>query len=380
MSRVTASVCTLVLCAASIYSAPPAGPQPLKVSGTRFEYSDGRPFAWRGITAFRLLEMEANGRTQAVEAYLAWASAQRLTVLRVLAMAKQLFELPPDRGAAHLEAFLKRAATHGLYVEVVALADTASYPIDVAVHVRRIAAICAKAGNAVLELANEPYHGTHAEAVQSGPLLDRLAREAPTDLPTAVGAALFPEAHLGGTYVTMHALRSEDHGGWGHVRDLIAGRDLMARAGKPVISDEPMGAGARYDPGRRDDNPERFRAAALLTRMIGMGATFHYEGGLQARRPTGRELDSFRAWQEAWTLLPQEGPLTLTSPGEPSSPVASLRGKYLAAHVASANGEAKLLVIGRKGPITVEWRSEWREQQSRTWPESIWRTAVRTPI
>jgi hypothetical protein len=39
--------------------------------------------------------------------------------------------------------------------------------------------------------------------------------------------------------------------------------------------------------------------------MVGMGATFHYEGGLQARVPEGRELESLNAWNEAWTLLPE---------------------------------------------------------------------------
>ena len=34
------------------------------------------------------------------------------------------------------------------------------------------------------------------------------------------------------------------------------------------------------------------------------GATFHYEAGLQARIPAGRELECFNAWNEAWTLLP----------------------------------------------------------------------------
>ena len=52
--------------------------------------------------------------------------------------------------------------------------------------------------------------------------------------------------------------------------------------------------------------PARFRAAALLTRLAGLGATFHYEGGLQASIPEGRELECFDAWNEAWTLLPAD--------------------------------------------------------------------------
>jgi hypothetical protein len=79
---------------------------------------------------------------------------------------------------------------------------------------------------------------------------------------------------------------------------------LLSRWKKPVISDEPIGAGEALQPGRRDNEPARFRAAALLTRLTGAGATFHYEGGLHARVPEGRELECFNAWNDAWTMLP----------------------------------------------------------------------------
>jgi len=84
---------------------------------------DGRPFAWRGITAFQLLEMEAGGRGGEADAYLKWAASERLTVVRVLAMAKHLFVLEPEKGLKALDALLARAARHGLFVEVVALAE-----------------------------------------------------------------------------------------------------------------------------------------------------------------------------------------------------------------------------------------------------------------
>ncbi len=87
---------------------------------------------------------------------------------------------------------------------------------------------------------------------------------------------------------------------------LAHGAQLLARWKKPVVSDEPIGSGATFQPGRRDDAPARFRAAALLTRLAGLGATFHYEAGLQARVPEGHELECFNAWNEAWTLLPAD--------------------------------------------------------------------------
>jgi hypothetical protein len=95
-------------------------------------------------------------------------------------------------------------------------------------------------------------------------------------------------------------------GGWGHVTALAQGAELVATYGRPVVSDEPIGVAAEAINGRRDNSPERLRAAALLTRMTGMHATFHYEAGLQARVPEGVELACFRAWREAWTLLPAD--------------------------------------------------------------------------
>ena len=106
--------------------------------------------------------------------------------------------------------------------------------------------------------------------------------------------------------MTWHAPRDNRFDGWGHVLALAEGQGLLERWKKPVVSDEPIGAGPRHEPGRRDDMPGRFRAAALLTRLIGLGATFHYNDGLQAKIPSGRELECFDAWNEAWQLLPDD--------------------------------------------------------------------------
>src|SRR3954469_10335281 len=51
---------------------------------------DGKPFQWRGISAFRLVEMEAHGRHANVSRYLDWAAARHLTVVRVFTMARHL--------------------------------------------------------------------------------------------------------------------------------------------------------------------------------------------------------------------------------------------------------------------------------------------------
>ncbi len=201
---------------------------------------------------------------------------------------------------------LELAAKHGLYVEVVAFAGTADIPVDLQGHIDGIASILAAHPNAVLEIANEPVHPSQSAEVQNPAVLKALAARVPSDIPVALGSIERGDGFGDGKYITWHAPRESGRAGWSHVHALAEGADLLARWKKPVISDEPIGAGPAFQPGRRDDAPARFRAAALLTRLIGLGATFHYEAGLQARVPDGRELECFSAWNEAWTLLPAD--------------------------------------------------------------------------
>jgi hypothetical protein len=321
--------------------------------------------------------MEAAGRGAAVDAYLAWAASEHLNVVRVLAMAKHLFELPPGRGLTHLDALLRRAAAHRVFVEVVALADTASYPIDPATHVQRVVRVVVKHSNALIEIANEPYHATQAERVHDLGYLRELLRLVPPGVPAASGASELPGLE-DGTYVTAHFPRSSGANGWGHVRDLSEGRALLRAARKPVISDEPIGAGPRFEPGRRDDDPERFRAAALASRLLGLGATFHYEGGLQARQPEGRELECFRAWQEGWSLVPGSEPIAPTDPGVPGGPVKALNGVApVATFIGVRGGRAWVLSAGTLGPVAVEWAPGWIGGESHHWPRSQLLSGIR---
>ena len=276
----------------------------LTIRGPAFHRSD-RLFQWRGISAFRLLEQVAHGKASDADAYLTWASSQKLTVVRVLAMAHHLFQLPPDEGRAALPRLLEMAASRGLYVEIVALADTADLAVEVDRHIKEIGEIAARHANAMVEIANEPGHQTQHAGLHRPEHLRRLASLIPESVPVALGSVEYGDGFAEGDYVTTHLPRDAGEDGWGHVRTLAAGADLLARWKKPVISDEPIGAAAKYVRGRRDNDPARFRAAGLLTRLAGMGATFHYEGGLQASIPTGEELACFNAWNEAWTLLPQ---------------------------------------------------------------------------
>ena len=264
----------------------------LEISGTQFTHGDGRPFAWRGITAFRLVELVAHGREREADAYLAWAGSMRLTVVRVLVMADLLFTLSPADGQHALPRLLDLAQKHGLHVEAVALADTARIPTDMPRHVKAIGAVCGSKANCLLEIANEPTHPTQAAAVHDPAYVQSLAGLVPHDVPVALGSVESGEGYGMGAYVTWHAPRSNA------LRHLDEGLALLRRYRKPVVSDEPIGAADVSAPGRRENDPQHFRELAAKTTRLGLGATFHYESGLQAKLPSKIELACLTAWLE----------------------------------------------------------------------------------
>jgi len=268
-----------------------SGPPRLSVKGRSFVSPDGRPFEWRGITAFRLVDLVARGRTRDADEYLAWAASKKLNVVRVLAMADVLFELSPVEGRRALPRLLDLAGTHGLYVEVVALADTALVPVDIRRQVEAIGEICRRHPNGLIEIANEPAHPTQANQLHDPAYVASLRALIPRDVPVSLGSVESGEGYGGGDYVTWHGPRSSD---W--PARMAEGAALVRKYGKPVVNDEPMGAADEPSPGRRDSDPAHFREAAAAARRAGIGATFHYEGGLQARRPSVTEMICLDAW------------------------------------------------------------------------------------
>ncbi len=334
----------------------------LQIDGTAFRTPDGQPFQWRGITAFRLLDYIADGNEQAARSFLGWAKLQNLTVVRVLAMGGGFMDLKPDEGRAALSRLLDMAQEQGLYVEIVALAGTLEMPVDLDEQLAAVGEILGDHANALLEIANEPAHPSQRADVGKPEVLLTLATRVPADVPVALGSLEEDEAFGQGDYATWHVPRESRHGGWGHVLAVAAGADLLRKLKKPLISDEPIGAGATYQPGRRDDQPARFRAAALLTRLVGMGATFHYEGGLQAKIPEGRELQCFDAWNEAWSLLPRdvEDAGTFTVAGRQGAVVRSFDSKAsLGVFERIDDGRGWVLSLGSGDP-SLELSPGWR--------------------
>ena len=344
----------------------------VRAEGARFVLPDGRPFQWRGVTAFRLLERLASGREGEAARYLDWAAGEGVTVVRVLAMAHGMFELPPAEGLEHLDRLLDLAGSRGLHVEVVALADTAADPVSLASQVAAVGAACARHGNAFLELANEPNHPTQREALANPTTLVALRRLVPAGVPVAVGATSSATALAAGDYVTVHPARGGTDP-WTAVWSVIDAYGRVSPLGKPVVSDEPIGAGERAVRGRRDDDPARFRAMALTDRFLGVGATFHYEGGLDARVPERREAACFSAWQDAWTALPEDFEARARDVGAPGrgSPVRLDTGGTGRALEAQVDGVRWILVVGATGTPKAAWRDGWRAAGIREWP-GVW--------
>jgi hypothetical protein len=275
----------------------------LRVVGTEFRTADAKPFAWRGISAFRLVEFVAHGREQEATRYLDWAASQRLTVVRIFTAAHHLFQLKPDDGLRALPRVLELAAARGLYVEIVPLVDTKEITVDFEKHVAAIAAVAAAHDNTLIEIANEPWHPTQNKRLHDPAYVKRLAALVPSTVPVALGSAEKDPDYAAGGYATWHSPRSSGQEGWQHVLDLADNAARLAQWGKPVVSDEPIGAAAKAIPGRRDNEPARFAAAAVVTRLAGLLPTFHYEGGLQAEIPAGRELECFKAWSAGLDLV-----------------------------------------------------------------------------
>lgn len=122
----------------------------------------------------------------------------------------------------------------------------------------------------------------------------------------AEGASADDESaeYAGGSYITVHYDRADGDNHWRWVRHHREGEVLSATTGKFVVSDEAIGAAETFIPGKRDNDPDKFMAFGILCRMLNMGSTFHYEGGLQSEIPTGKQLECFSAWMSGTTLIP----------------------------------------------------------------------------
>jgi hypothetical protein len=292
----------------------PAGCGRLSARGTDIVCSDGTRFQWRGVTAFALLEQIAHGRRGDADAYLRWAQSTGFNLVRVVAMADVLFKLPADEGLRHMPTLFEMAARRGLYVEIVALADTAicgMEPAGLRAQAAAVGGLAAGHPNVVVQIANEHYHPTQARALHEVAVLAELGRLIPphvlhTESAAAADSADAPQ----GQYMTRHLSRS------GSPAEMLERLQLLGklalRTGRPVVNGEPIGAAERDQPGRRLSDPGFFRELASRTSAAGLaGGTFHCEDGLHARVPGPVQQACARAWVQG---------ASVSAPATPRSP------------------------------------------------------------
>lgn len=300
--------------------------------------------------------MVAHRREAEAVAYLDWAASEGLNVVRVLTMARHLFALRPEDGRNALPRLLDLAHERGLAVEVVAFADSREYPLDLDTHLREVGRIALEKENAFVEIANEPGHPTQATQLHDPAELQRLATLVPPPVVMALGSAEYAVGYAAGDYATFHFPREA---GWGHVLRLAEGASFIDQWKKPVINDEPIGAALEYQEGRRDNEPSRFAAAAALTALTGMGGTFHYEGGLQAQIPRGREAACLAAWQMGRALVQSVAPSGEFVQGEAVEHIARITGAR-AIYARVGERAATILLVDPQQPA-VRYGEGWRE-------------------
>jgi len=241
-------------------------------------------FQWRGITAFSLLADLSQGKD--INPILDFYQQEGINVVRTLSMCSWL-SLHPSVGERMLIDLLPMCKRRGIYVEVVGLADTKSFPgEDLFLHLDHLAGTLGTDGNGMLEIANEPYHETQFDTVPAICLAYK-----PTGCVYAQGASASDVSaeYSGGTYITVHYDRTDAERHWRHVRHVKQGEELSELTQKFVVDDEPT---------KSDPEPLRWRAKGLLSTIFGVGSTFHYDGGKWCKRPEGAELESLRAWME----------------------------------------------------------------------------------
>lgn len=319
----------------------------------------GATVPWTAVTGFRLVEQVAHGRQGEAAAFLDSIGPAR--GVRVLLMARWLFQLSPDEGLAALSATLDLAQRHGRYLEVTIFADTKSFPLADADY-RRIAdqvgAVCAShVACGLVEIANEvwPLHSTQADALGDLAFLRSLRETVRKhgDIPVSLGSTHADQDESDrmrdGDYLTIHGSREDGDGGWRWVRHSNEQRALADRVNRWAVNDEPM---------RADLDCGRQVGMALLTRLFSLGDTFHSAAALQAQPFSGGEAQAFACRARGWAAVPDYWWGRYYNAGFIGGPVKSFDGAVRV--YASVNGGlAYVLVLGATPALRIDWNDGW---------------------
>jgi hypothetical protein len=368
----------------------PVGLSPIRVDGRRLVRADGRPWVWRGATAFRLVEFVAHGREDDAVAWLQWMQARGFNVARVLTMCRGMFALSPEDGRAALARTLDLARECGIWLHVTCLADTKAIWQDqpdttgrvwqlARDHVAGVSVICAGADNvALVEVANEPYHPTQADVVHDMTALRAWAATVTSPV-VALGAAADDEddTHAdGANAVTVHLDRGRDP--WNMVRRVREIEALSSAAVAPACNTEPIGFAEQGRAGSRSANPSIAAAFGALSRVFDVPSTWHSDSGLHCTIPGPTQDACARAFITGTQLVPDATVLGFRNAGWPNSPVVRVRfaegeprdNACVRAYSGISGDTGILVLLGVRGDAGIEMGSGWKQGATLAeWPE-----------
>jgi hypothetical protein len=281
-----------------------AGPGPTKrlvplTTDGRIFRQDGKPFRWRGVSAFKLLDRFARGENiqPFLDAYRGFNVLRVWTYTPANEWGSSAWGWPTADDAVR---FVRFCAARGFYVELTLLLD------DDPANVQRARSLLDALSRVdlpslLIELANEPT--THKNVDTSAMKLDAL-----------ISGFLFASgdyevsARAFGHYLVAHTGRDNEWPRRAH--DLLeyfggggpnAPEDPAHRC--PCIADEPS------RPDQAGYNVRDFLAYYGACSLLGAGATVHTETGKLAQLPTDAERPCIVAALAGLNAFPEDAPL-----------------------------------------------------------------------
>ena len=351
---------TFTLVSTAVIDEPPEVGGRLSIAG-RYFVNDFGLYRWRFVSALSIL---AKPHDQQIE-YLDWVVNTGFNGIRVFAGALTWAGQTAAMAVERLPRLLEEAQARGLYVEITAITDSKEGGYNVVEHATVIGNIARAFENTTLELANEPFHGTQADALRDIKFLRRLSDAVPSYVCTAFGASSDDEndEFAEGDYITVHLDRGRDK--WNQVRRVREMLALSEAKKKPVVNNEPMGADER-DGGstgtkQRIADPAFFFAMGVLNRLFEVGGVHHSTHGLNAELPGPVQQQCAEAFIRA-SLLFGNSIVTFKNAGWPDSPVESANFEKTVVRAYSGLSESVnlLVLLGLTGDPELRMKNGWQ--------------------
>jgi hypothetical protein len=306
-----------------------------------------------------------------IDAFCQWASSTGFNGFRTFCGTLDWASQTLDIVYRRLPTVLAKAADHGLTVEVTAITGSGE-GWDVEGHVDRIAQLCERRPNVVVELANETQHPSQSSDVHDASYLGRLYNRIKNrGFIIALGAYDDDESIVmaGGDYVTCHLDRGRDK--WNQVRRVRELENVSAASRKYVLNNEPIGAdelmGGPSGNSQRRNDPEFFFCMGVLDRLFEVGGVFHSTAGLNSVPPGEVTQRCAEAFVEGSTIVDTEDRLAFKNAGWGDSPVKGANfgsdtspGTVVRTYSGITGNTGYLVLVGVTGDPRVEFQLGWR--------------------